>query len=187
MNATTPEARITMLLHRWQDGDQEALEELIPLVYRQLRLMARGYMQRERADHTFSTTDLVHEAYFKLFKKEKGQWNDRVHFFAVAAKAMRYILITYAHRRETQKRGGNDIQWIPMDLQELGSRPAKVLSDLDEAIDGLEKKDKQAARMIELHYFCGLTIDELAQSFELSTATVKRRMSFARAMLGKYL
>ncbi len=187
MNPTTGELPITSLLNRWQEGDRDALEELIPLVYQQLCLIARKHMRGERADHSFSTGDLVNEAYFKLFGHQHKKWADRVHFFAVAGRAMRNILINHASRKNTLKRGGSEFERAIVELHQLGDRPQKVLSDLDEAITRLEKRDKYVALVVELRYFCGLTIEEMAEILPISAATIKRKLELARVWLDRYL
>ena len=184
---STSESQITPLLARWQGGDQAALDELMPLVYHQLCLIARKHLRGERADHTYSTVDLVHEAYFKLFGNQDKKWENRVHFFAVAGRAMRNILINYAAARNTQKRGGSDFERAAVALHELGDRPHEVLSNLDEAISRLEERDKYAAFAVEFHYFCGFTIEEVTEILPISRATVKRKLELARVWLDRHL
>ena len=179
--------RITLLLEQWRAGDRDAVTELWPLVAHQLQVMARKQLRGERKDHSFSTMDLVNEVYCKLFGNKPGNWENRAHFFAVAGKAMRYILITHANRRNTQKRGGGEIDWISVDLHELGHQPERRLEDLDHAIAHLEGTNAEAALIIELFYFCGCHIDEITKIMGLSAPTVKRRLQFARAWLGDYL
>ena len=187
MSPTTANQEITPLLHRWREGDQDALDELLPLVYHQLCLIARKHMCGERADHTFSTVDLVHEAYFKLFGNQEKKWADRAHFFAVAGLAMRNILINHAARKKTLKRGGPDNERAAVALHDLGDRPHQVLSDLDEAITRLARRDKHAALAVELRFFCGFTIAEISEVLPISSATIKRKLDLARVWLDRYL
>ncbi len=186
MSQTTAELQITPLLIRWQKGDSRALDELLPLVYHQLCLIARKHRRGERADHTFSTADLVHEAYFKLFGNQDKQWADRGHFFALAGRTMRNILINHAAGKNTRKRGA-EYERAVVALHNLGDRPHQVLSDLDEAIVRLERRDKHAALAVELRYFCGFTVDEMAEVLPISPATIKRKLELARVWLDRYL
>ena len=186
MSQSTAELQITPLLNRWQDGDQAALDELLPLVYHQLCLIARNHMRGERAAHTFCTGDLVNEAYIKLFGHQHGKWADRVHFFAVAGRAMRNILINYANKKNTLKRGA-EFERAAVALHRLGDRPHKLLTDLDRAIARLEQRDHHAALAVELRYFCGFTIEEMAELLPISAATIKRKLELARVWLDRYL
>ena len=187
MNPSSPELQITPLLHRWQEGDRDALDELLPLIYHQLCIMARKHMRGERADHTFSTGDLVNEAYTQLFGKKNKGWAGRAHFFAVAGRAMRNILINYANSKKALKRGGGQLERAAVALHELGDRPLDVLNDLDEAITRLERRDPQAAVAVELRYFCGFTIDEIGDVLPISRATIKRKLKLAQVWLDRYL
>ena len=187
LNESSAELQITPLLIRWHEGDQGVLDELMPLIYHQLSLIARKHMRGERAGHTFSTTDLVHEAYLKLFKDQDKKWAGRAHFFALAGRAMRNILINHAAGKNTLKRGGSEFERATVALHDLGDRPHQVLSDMDEAIARLERRDKNAALAVELRYFCGLTLDEMAEVLSISPATIKRKLAFARVWLGRYL
>lgn len=178
---------ITVLLNRWQEGDREALEELMPLVYQHLSLMARKFMRGERSSHTFSAADLVNEVYLRLFDNYEKQWESRVHFYAVAGKAMRYILINHAAKKKTQRRGGDEFERAIVAMHELGDRPQKVLSALDEAMERLKHRDLPTATMVELRFFCGFTIEEVADTMNSSPATVKRKLQFAKHWLDRYL
>lgn len=179
--------QITHLLEKWQGGDRAALDELLPLVLHQLRAKARSLLAHERRDHTFSTSDLVNEAYQKLFAMGAGSWKDRGHFFAVAGKVMRNILITHAYSRNTQKRGGGEVERVPIDLTTLGDEPFQVLTELDEALELLETRDQMTARVISLHCFCGFTIEEVSQILPVSASTAKRKLKLGRAFLGRCL
>ncbi len=187
MSQITAEQQITPLLHRWQEGDPQALDELVPLVYYQLSLIAHKHMRGERADHSYSTADLVHEAFVKLYGGQEKKWENRVHFFAVTGKAMRNILINYAHRKNTQKRGGSNFERVTLDLSELGDQSPRKLEDLDEAMARLHRRDKLVALAVELRYFCGFTIDEMAEALETSPATIKRKLALACVWLDRFL
>ena len=180
---------LTELLNRWQRGEKEAIDEVMPLIYKHLTLIAKNYMGAERLGHTFSAMDLVQEAFCKLLPKPGGDkiWNDRTHFFAMAAKMMRWVLITHANQYKAQKRGGGPVNLISLDLDLLGAHPEQRLRQLDEAIDLLESKNKQSAWVVELYYFCGFTIEEIAIVLSVSNSTVKRKLKFSRAFLGKLL
>jgi len=181
-----PEQQITPLLQRWQQGDSNALNELAPLVYHQLCLIARKHMRGERVSHSFSTADLVHEAYFKLFGNQDKQWANRVHFFALAGRAMRNILINHAAKRNTQKRGG-EFEQAAVDLHNLAEIPHQTLGHLNQAITELEQRDHETALLVELRYFCGFTLEEMARALPYSSATIKRKLKFARVWLDRHL
>ena len=177
-------ARITELLHKARAGDSSAEEELVPLVYDELRRLARYCMRKERPEHTLQTTGLVHEAYLKLMGPHKSAWQDRNHFFAVAAGVMRRILVDYARMRKAAKRGGGAVA-----ISLSGGVPAasceswdKIL-DLHRALSRLAEIDARAARVVELRFFTGLEIEEIAQVLELSGRTVKRDWEFAQSWL----
>ena len=171
---------------RWQEGDHTAFDELMPLVYHQLSLMARKRMRGERASHSFSTGDLVNEAYIKLFAHQGKQCVDRTRFFVLAARIMRHILINHANHKNTVKGGAGFIK-VEMDLQDLGKLNYEQLSDLDEAIARLDKRNHLAAKMVELRFFCGFSIQEVAENLKCSPATVKRKLLLARSWLGRDL
>lgn len=178
---------VTQLLLNWGEGDQEALDQLVPLVYEHLRAIAHNHLHRERADHTLNTTALVHEAYFKLIDQTRAGWQNRAHFFAIASQAMRRILLMYARTRNRQKRGGGQ---QPISLDEgmiMPEERAEVLIDLDEALVRLEAIDERMVRVVECRYFGGLTIEETAEALNLSPATVKREWRAARAWLHEAL
>jgi len=173
---------VTVLLEKWRGGDNEALHALMPLVYDQLRSMAQRYMAGESAGHTLRTTALVHEAYLKLAGGE-GNFQNRAHFFAVAARAMRSILIDHARGGGRQKRGG-DMQRVEFEhallvTPESGSR----ILEIDESLKRLEAVDQRKAKLVELIYFGGLTYEETAHVLEVSEATVHRDLKMARAWL----
>ncbi len=172
----------THLLLRWRSGDQEALQALIPLVYKELRLAARRCLRSERSDHTLQSTELVHEAYLRLAADRPLSTENKAHFVAVAAKLMRQILVDYARRRSAAKRG-------PQYKVELSENfdlplPANVdLVELDHALTRLSRRDAQQERIVELRFFGGLTVEETAEALEVSPATVKRDWSMAKAWL----
>ena len=177
---------LTLLLHRWRGGELEARDRLTELVYPELRRLAQSCLAGERPDHTLDATAIVHEAYLRLVGAEV-EWQDRLHFFAVAARVMRRLLVDYGKSRRRLKRGGDRIR-VTLDesLLPLGQAGVDVL-DLDRALNRLAATDERKARIVELHYFAGLTQDEVAQLLELSERTIGRELRFARAWLNKSL
>ncbi len=186
MGSISPGA-VTELLEHARGGDRGALEKLIPLVYGELRKIAAGYLRRERRGHTLQATALVHEAYLRLAKDEDLSFQNRAHFFAIAARSMREILVDRARGRDASKRGGNR-QRITLDDQVVGvaEQPIDVLA-LDEALARLAQLDEGQARLVELRYFGGLTVEETAAALHVSPATVKRNWAVARAWLYREL
>ena len=175
---------ITRLLQRWSAGDPEAFDALVPIVYRQLKELAHARLHAERRGHTLNTTALVHEAYLRLVDIERVQWKDRNHFWSMAARAMRRILVDYARSRLALKRGG---AMRPVTLEEEWMRspatdPDRLLM-LDDAMTRLEASHPRAARSLELHYFAGLTQQEVGEVLEISQPTVARDLRFARAWI----
>lgn len=181
-----PESQsITQMLHKWSNGNREALEELLPLVYDELHRQAARYLRRERKDHTLQTTALINEAYLKLIDQKNVQWESRTHFFAIAAQAMRRILVDYARTRHREKRGGT-AENLPIDeaLQVKAKEEESVdLIALDEALTRLAKIDSQQARVVELRYFGDLSLEATAEALHISRATVARDWSMAKAWL----
>lgn len=174
---------VTKLLIDWGEGNQQSLEELLPLIYNELRHLAHNFLYRERAGHTLQTTALVHEAYIKLIDQRDTHWQNRAHFFAIAAQAMRRILIDSARRHVAAKRG-NAGEMISLEVvASISHEPNSQLLALDEALTALSIIDPLQSRIVELRYFGGLTIEETATVVKLSTATVKREWSMARAFL----
>jgi RNA polymerase sigma factor (TIGR02999 family) len=170
------------LLLRWRSGDRDALQALIPLVYRELRLAARRCLRSERPDHTLQSTELVHEAYLRLAGERPLPTENRAHFVAVAAKLMRQILVDYARRRGAAKRGPQ----FKVTLDESFDLPQRQAVDvvaLDHALDRLSRRDAQQERIVELRFFGGLTVEETADALEVSPATVKRDWNVAKAWL----
>lgn len=183
----TPEG-ITQLLIDWGKGDQAALERLMPLVYAELRRLATNYLRRERKDHTLQPTALVNEAYLRLVGQKDGKWQNRAHFFAISAQLMRRILVDHARRHLAEKRGGSEQQRLSItSAQELVAQPVVDLLALNEALEELTKMDPQQARIVELKFFGGLSIDETAEVVGVSHATVEREWKSARAWLRRQL
>lgn len=175
---------VTQLLIAWRDGKSQALSRLLPVVYEELRRLARGQILRERSDHSLQATALVHEAYMRLVDKTHPQWHGRIHFFAVAAQQMRRVLVDHARRHKAVKRGGGAAK-IPIEGETVvlsDQRPRDLLA-LDDALRGLEDFDPRKARIIELRYFGGLSLEETAETLEISTATVVNDARLARAWL----
>lgn len=183
----TQDRTVTALLQLVTHGDARAFDDLVPIVYDQLRRLAHRALRGERRDHTLNTTALAHEAYAKLAGLNRMQWQDRAHFFAVAAQAMRRILVDYAVARKAQKRGGG---WHPVELDQAAlvsdDRLDEVLS-VDAALTRLARIDSRVVRIIECRVFMGMTIDETADALELSAASVKRHWTTARAWLTREL
>ncbi len=175
---------IMRMLHEWSDGRREALEDLMPLVYNELRRQASRYLRRERIGHTLQTTALIHEAYLKLIEQRDVNWQNRAHFFGIAAQAMRRILVDYAKTRHREKRGGAG-ENLPLDEARFIAFKEKSIDliALDEALTQLAKFDDQQARVVELRYFSGLSIEETAEVLKISPATVKRDWTIAKAWL----
>ena len=174
---------LTGLLIEWRDGDKAALEQLIPLVYDELRRMAHRYVQRERDGHTLQTSALVNEAYVRLAGQENVDWQNRSHFFAVTAQVMRHILIDHARRRRYVKHGG-ELRQIPLeDAEGMTQQRATELIALDEALAELAKFDQRKNRVVELRYFGGLSLEETAEVLEISLMTVRRDWRAAKAWL----
>jgi RNA polymerase sigma factor (TIGR02999 family) len=175
--------RVTQLLAHWSHGDDAALGELTPLVYEELRRLAHHHMGGQRPDHTLQTTALVNEAYVRLADQTNPRWQDRAHFFAVAARAMRQILVNYAKSYRAQKRGGGALK-IELDEAAIVSpEESKEIVDLHEALERLARLDPRKARVVELKYFGGLNHDEIAEVLKISTVTVRRDWVFAKAWL----
>jgi RNA polymerase sigma-70 factor (ECF subfamily) len=178
---------ITQLLVRWRDGDKAALDDLMPLVYDELRRMARKIMGRERENHTLQTSALINEAYLRLVGHDGTNWQDRAHFFAVASQVMRRILIDHARSYLSQKRGGGAQKMDVEDALVLTKERAKEIIDLDEALTSLAKLDPRRSRIVELRFFGGLDINETATFMEVSATTVQREWRAARAWLRNFM
>jgi RNA polymerase sigma-70 factor (ECF subfamily) len=175
--------RVTELLVQWSRGDDAALAELTPLVYEELRRLAHRHMGGERPDHTLQTTALVNEAYLRLAGQTNPSWQGRAHFFGVAARAMRQILVNYAKSYRSQKRGGGAIKVELDEAAIVSPEQSKAIVDLHEALERLGTLDSRKARVVELKYFAGLNHDEIAEVMKISTVTVRRDWVFAKAWL----
>ncbi len=174
---------VTLLLAAWAKGSQQALDELTPLVYKELRQLAASYLRKERQGHTLQPTALVHEAYLRLVDQRNPNWQNRSHFFGVAARLMRQILVDHARRKHAGKRAGPNVS-----LEETIGFPSKRSRDLvalDSGLDALEKIDPRKCKAIELRYFGGLSMDEIAQALDVSPVTVRRDLRMAEAWLHK--
>ncbi len=178
---------VTQLLVAWSDGDQAALEQLTPLVYRELHRLAKGYLHRERPGHILQTTALVNEAYLRLIDWKDVRWQNRAHFFGVAAQLMRRILVDFARARHQDKRGGAACQ---VSLDEAAAVSVERVAEfiaLDEALEQLAAIDPRRSRMVELRFFGGLSEEETAEVLKVSPRTVRREWSLARAWLHREL
>jgi len=174
---------VTELLADWTDGDQEALDKLIPLVYDELHRLASRQLRRERPDHTLQTTALVHEAYLRLVGQRNANWQNRAQFFGVAAQLMRRILVDYARTHKASKRGGSYRRISLSEGTILSEDSSPDLTELDEVLDRLAGIDPQQSRVVELRIFGGLTVEETSEVMGISSRTVKREWSMARAWL----
>lgn len=182
-----PMDEATQLLDAIGRGDADAGARLLPLVYEELRALAASYFRRQPDNHTLQPTALVHEAYLKLVNQTAAQWNDRAHFFAVAAKAMRQILVNHAHARNAEKRGGGATRiLLGDDLAPTPERDFDAIA-LDEALNRLAALDERKARVVELRFFSGLSVDEVAHVLNVSKTTVEADWRLARAWLSKEL
>ncbi len=177
---------VTRLLQAWSDGDPAALDELLPVVYRELHHQAERFMRNQSPGHTLQATALVNEAYLRLAGREPIEWKSRAHFFGVAAKAMRSILVDHARARLASKRGGGVAQVTLADADRSGGEPVEVL-ELDETLKRLAELDPRKASLVELRWFGGLSIEEAAEVLSVSTATAKREWRTARAWLRREL
>ena len=178
-----PSSPVTELLVRWREGDREALEALMPLVYNELRRLAHHYLRQERSDHTLQSTALVHEAYLRLAGQNPPEWQNRAHFFGIAARIMRQILVEYARGRGAAKRGGNSYRLTLDDAIALPQDNGVDVVELDKALTELAEFDAQQSRIVELRFFAGLTIEDTSEVLGVSPATVKRDWVTARAWL----
>lgn len=176
------------MLHEWSDGSREALEELLPLVYDELHRQAKRYLRRERPNHTLQTTALIHEAYLKLIDQDNVSWKNRMHFFAVAASLMRRILVDHARARHRAKRGGAG-ENLPLEEAQMAISDERSvdLIALDDALNRLAKIDEQQARVVELRYFSGLSLEETAEVLKVSRTTVANDWAMAKAWLHREL
>jgi RNA polymerase sigma factor (TIGR02999 family) len=178
---------VTQVLLDWNRADGNAAERLIPLVYDELRRLARQYLQRERSDHTLQATGLVHEAYLRLVDQSSVTWQNRAHFFGVAAQAMRRILVDHARSHRAEKRGG-DREKLEFDEELLPSGERAVdLIALDDALRELERLDSRQSQIVELRFFGGLTNEEIGEALDISPRTIKREWRLAKAWLRRQI
>lgn len=178
-----PRSQVTQLLEGWRDGDRQALDALLPLVYKELRRLAHFQLRDERPDHTLQSAALVHEAYVRLVGMNVPQWESRTHFFAIAAQLMRQILVDYARRHRASKRGGSVCK-LSLEDATIVSREKDVdVVALDEALQELAKIDARQSRVVELRFFGGLSLEEISSALEIGPATVQRDWTAARAWL----
>jgi RNA polymerase sigma factor (TIGR02999 family) len=175
--------RVTQLLQQWSRGDDAALAELTPLVYEELRRLAHHYMEGQRPDHTLQTTALVNEAYLRLADQTNPTWQSGAHFFAVAARAMRQIVVDYARSNRAQKRGGGGARIELDESAILSPEQSKEIVDLHEALQRLGTLDSRKAQVVELKFFGGLNYDEIAEVLKIARVTVRRDWEFARLWL----
>lgn len=177
---------VTELLVAWSNGDQSAIDKLVPIIYAELHRLARRYMQSAGPGHTLQTTALVNEAYLRLVNQQQVTWQNRAHFFAVSATSMRHILVDMARGRGRERRGGNAFH-LPLDETLLSSNRATELVALDDALTALAEFDDRKRRIVELRFFGGLTLEETAELLRISHATVEREWKRARAWLSVQL
>jgi RNA polymerase sigma factor (TIGR02999 family) len=174
---------VTRLLQEWKSGDTKALDALLPLVYKELRCVARSQLRKERPDHTLQSAALVHEAYLRLVGLNPPQWESRAHFFAIAAQLMRQILVDYARRRRATKRGGTVCKISVENAAMLSRQDDVEVLALDDALHSLAKLDARQGRVVELRFFAGLSLEEISAVLEIAPATVQRDWTAARAWL----
>ncbi len=182
---TASSHEVTQLLVAWGNGDEAARDRLMPLVYDELHRLAHQHMRRERPDHTLQTSALVNEAYLRLVDQSQIHWESRAHFFGIAARLMRQILVDEARRRNLAKRGGGAIQVAPDEARTVSQDQSADVMALDDALESLEKIDSRQSRIVELRFFGGLSIEETAEVLKVSPGTVMRDWTFARAWLRK--
>src|SRR5437867_9857797 len=175
--------KVTQLLQQWSRGNDAALAELTPLVYEELRRLAHHYMEGQRPNHTLQTTALVNEAYLRLADQTNPRWQNRAHFFAVAARAMRQILVSYARGQRSQKRGGGALKVELDEAAIVSPEESKEIVDLHEALERMATLDSRKAQVVELKYFGGLNYDEMAEVLKMSRVTVRRDWEFAKLWL----
>jgi RNA polymerase sigma factor (TIGR02999 family) len=177
-----PSRDVTQLLMEWSEGDPTALEQLMPLVYSELRRIAARYMAAQRPTQTLQTTALIHEAYLRMASMSGGQWANRAHFFAVAAKAMRHILVDHARAKHAARRGGQERQAVPLE-EVICAEPCKEILALDDALKTLGMLSPRQSQVVELRYFGGLSNGEIAETLKISPETVVRDWRAAKAWL----
>ena len=183
--ANPTQQSVTQLLVAWSGGDQAALDQLVPLVYEDLRRIARNRMGREQPGHTLQTTALINEAYLRLVDQKHTRWQNRAHFFAIASKMMRRILVDHARRGQYQKRGGGAVQVTLAEAEGLADEGTPDLVALDEALKSLAEMDPRRSQVVELRFFGGLSIEEAAEVLKVSPTTIERDWTIAKAWLRK--
>jgi RNA polymerase sigma factor (TIGR02999 family) len=183
--ASRPAPDVTRLLSDWSNGDQAALDQLLPLVYSELRRLASAYLRRERSNHTLQSTALVHEAFMRMVHQQDVQWKNRAHFFAIASQMIRRILVDYARSQHAEKRGSGAVKLALDEAMAVPQAPATDvdLLGLNDALDRLAALDERQSRIVELRFFAGLSIEETAEVMSLSPASIKREWQTARAWL----
>jgi len=184
---TPPPNEITPLLLRWSQGDEAALSLLLPIVYQELHRLAQSYLRRERADHTLQPTALINEAYLRLIRQDTPDWQSRSHFFGVAARLMRQILVEHARTHAAAKRGGGAAELALDEAWHYTGEQAAELVALDDALQALAQFDERKVRIIELRYFGGMSLEETATALNLSIATINKETRLARAWLHREL
>lgn len=178
---------VTQLLRAWAGGDQAALEQLTPLIYRELRQLAKSYFRHESPAHTLQPTALVHEAWLRLVEQNSPDWQSRSHFFGIAARIMRQVLVDHARSKQARKRGA-DLQRISLsDCAQTAAESSADLLSLHEALGELERFDPRKANAIDLHYFGGLTIQETADALSISRPTAERDLRLGQAWLSRHM
>ena len=185
--ATRSSQGITQLLERWSQGDEEALDQLMPLVYDELHRLAGAYLRSERREHTLQPTALVNEAYLKLIRQRNIQWQNRAQFFGVAAQLMRRILVDHARATYADKRGGDRVNVSLKNIGAFGTQPTTDVLALHDVLNRLAEIDADQSRIVELRFFGGLTIDEAAEVMQVSHSTVEREWKIAKAWLKREL
>ena len=183
MSSTSDPGQVTQLLARWGRGDQSALDELTPLVYTELRNVADAYVRRERPGHTLQATALVNEAYLRLIGQKHGRWEGRKHFYGIAARLMRQVLVEHARKHKAEKRGGGRVAVTLDHYDQVANTPDVDILAVHEALERLGRFDEQQARIVELRFFGGLSIEEAAETLGVGHATVEREWAMARAWL----
>lgn len=184
---TSGQKNISLILREWSGGRREAVDELMPVIYDELKKIAAQYLRKERREHTLQPTELAHEAYLKLIDISNVNWQDRAHFFAVSAQVIRHILVDHARAKATDKRGGAAERIVLDEAISFSEEPDTDLLALDEALKILATFDEQQSRIVELRFFGGLTIEETAEVLKISPATIKREWTLAKAWLHKTL
>lgn len=188
MNMRRGESKeVTQLLVQWSEGDQSAQDELMPIVYGELRLMAKRHMNRQHNHHTLQTTELIHEAYIKLAGNEEKDWKNRAHFFGVASKAMRHILVDHARSKNSQRRSGLKQRVTLLENAFVSNERSVEIVALDGALSRLAELDERKSRVVEMKFFAGLNFEEIAEVLQMSVTTIKRDWGFSKNWLSKEL